>query len=174
MLPMSGAAPIESHAPLSARPGPSWHVRAATRDDVPAVAAAVRELLLELGSTPPSIPAMETTARALLDDRGAGALLVAEARGAIVGVLGASVQIAIHVPGRYALIQDLWVHPSWRSMAIGGALIAALCELAREQRLARIEVGLPREHSAQILATEAFYVRNGFEPLGARMRRVLS
>jgi GNAT superfamily N-acetyltransferase len=170
---MSGPAGIESHAPPSARSGPSWHVRAATRNDVPAAAASARELLIELGGTPPSMPALEMAARTLIDDHKAGALFVADAQGSIIGVLGASLQIAMHVPGRYALIQDLWVHPSWRSRAIGGALIAALCQLAREQRLVRIEVGLPRERFAQILATEAFYVRNGFEPLGARMRRVL-
>jgi GNAT superfamily N-acetyltransferase len=117
---------------------------------------------------------METGARALIDDRRAGALLVAQAHEQIVGVLAASLQTAMHVPGRYALIQDLWVHPSWRSRAIGGALIAALCERAREESLAHVEVGLPRERFARIRDTESFYLRNGFEPLGARLRRVLS
>ena len=39
--------------------------------------------------------------------------------------------------------------------------------------MARVEVGLPRESFAGIRATEAFYLRNGFEPLGPRMRRML-
>jgi ribosomal protein S18 acetylase RimI-like enzyme len=157
-----------------AQPAPGVQVRAATRDDVSAVVAAVSELLRELGSTPPAASAMEAAARTLVDDRQAGALLVAEEQRAIVGVLGASWQTAMHVPGRYAVIQDLWVDRSWRSRAIGGALIDALCELVREQRLARIEVGLPRERFAGIRATQAFYLRNGFEPLGERMRRVLA
>ena len=38
-----------------------------------------------------------------------GALIVAEAGAEIVGVLSASWQRALHVPGRYATIQDLWV-----------------------------------------------------------------
>jgi GNAT superfamily N-acetyltransferase len=152
----------------------SWRVRAATHEDVPTVAAAVRELLVELGGTPPATPAMEATARALLENREAGALLVAQTDGAIVGVLGASWQTAIHVPGRYALIQDLWVHPSWRGRAIGNGLLAALFELARECQITCAEVGLPRERYARLQATEAFYLGNGFTPLGARMRRVLS
>jgi GNAT superfamily N-acetyltransferase len=196
----------------------SWRVRCATHNDAPPVAAAVRELLLELGGTPPPAPAMEAAARALLDDRHAGVLLVAEASsgsaggvvdggiagggavggiaggvvvggfaggavdggiagggavGEIVGVLGASWQTAIHVPGRYALIQDLWVHPSWRGRAIGSGLLAALLRIARGLRIARAEVGLPREGYARLSATEAFYLDHGFTPLGTRMRRSL-
>lgn len=156
-------------------------VRAAVREDTGAVAGAVHQLLLELGGTPPPLIEMEKTVRELIGDPAAGALLVAvedgdgaEQDGAIVGVLAASWQIAIHVPGSYALIQDLWVASSHRGQAIGGALLEALFALAREQGMARVEVGLPRESFAAIRATEAFYLDNGFAPLGARMRRLLS
>jgi GNAT superfamily N-acetyltransferase len=158
-------------------PAISTRVRAATHDDLPAILAAVAELLTELGSRPPRTSAMLKTAHALLEDPRLGALLVAEGdrEGAvpIVGVLGASYQLALHVPGRYALIQDLWVHPSWRGRSVGRELLAALFALAREQGMARAEVGLPRESFADIRATEGFYARNGFEHLGARMRRIL-
>jgi GNAT superfamily N-acetyltransferase len=166
----SGAG-VESEASMPSEP--SWRVRAAVEDDVPAVAAAVGELLLELGGTPPSASAMEAAARTLLEDHEAGALLVAQAGDAIVGVLGASWQTAIHIPGRYALIQDLWVHHSWRGRAIGGGLLARLFELVGELRIARVEVGLPREGYPHLEATEAFYLAHGFAPLGARMRWVL-
>jgi GNAT superfamily N-acetyltransferase len=151
-----------------------WRVRAATAEDLPRVVSAIAELLSELGGAPPAPVAMHDTARALIEDSQAGALLVAEAEGgAIVGVLAASCQLAIHAPGRYLLIQDLWVDPAWRSRAIGGELIAALARLAREQGMSRLEVGLPRESFAGIRATEAFYLRNDFTLLGVRMRRVL-
>jgi GNAT superfamily N-acetyltransferase len=153
---------------------PTWSVRAAVGADTSAVAGAVHQLLRELGGTPPPLIEMEKTVRELIGDPGAGALLVAEEDGAIVGVLGASWQTAIHVPGRYALIQDLWVAASHRGQAIGRALLDALFALAREQGMARAEVGLPRESFAAIRATEAFYLDNGFAPLGARMRRLLS
>jgi GNAT superfamily N-acetyltransferase len=155
-------------------------VRAAIRGDTSAVAGAVHQLLCELGGTPPPLIEMEKTVRELIGDPAAGALLVAEEEegaieeGAIVGVLGASWQTAIHVPGRYALIQDLWVASSHRGQAIGGALLDALFALVREQGMARVEVGLPRESFPAIRATETFYRNNGFAPLGARMRRRLS
>jgi GNAT superfamily N-acetyltransferase len=77
------------------------------------------------------------------------------------------------VPGRYGTIQDLWVHPAWRSRAVGRELLAAFFELAREEGARRVEVGLPRESFEHLGATEAFYLANGFAPLGPRMRRKL-
>jgi branched-chain amino acid aminotransferase len=153
---------------------PAWRVREARPADVAAVAAGVAELLVELSGGGPPIAELEAATRELAGDREAGALLVAEAGGeGIVGVLAASWQHAIHVPGRYGTIQDLWVHPDWRSRALGRELLAAFFELAREEGAGRIEVGLPRESFESIGATEAFYRSNGFEHLGPRMRRKL-
>jgi GNAT superfamily N-acetyltransferase len=154
-------------------PERSWQVRAATHEDVAQVAVAVRELLMELGGTPPAPLATEAATRALLEDPDRGTVLVADANGVLVGVLAVSWQAGIHVPGVYALIQDLWVHSSWRGGKVGSALLTALFELARERQVARVEVGLPREHFPGIRATESFYRANGFTPLGPRMRWIL-
>lgn len=149
-------------------------VRVATADDAPAVASAVEELLIELGGERPSTSALQEGARNLAGDPDTGALLVAESDGAIVGVLAASWQYAIHVPGRYGTIQDLWVHPDWRSRALGRELILALVRRATESGIPRLEVGLPQESFAGLGATERFYRENDFTPLGPRMRRLLS
>jgi branched-chain amino acid aminotransferase len=152
-----------------------WRVRRAGEADVPAVAAAVAELLVELSGGGPAAAELEEATRELVRDGGTGALLVAEAGGedGVVGVLAASWQHAIHVPGRYGTIQDLWVHPDWRSRLVGRGLLAAFFELARGEGASRVEVGLPRESFENIAATEAFYLANGFEHLGPRMRRKL-
>ncbi len=82
--------------------------------------------------------------------RGMGALLVAEAGGedGIVGVLAASWQHAIHVPGATATIQDLWVAPgAGAAAAVGRELVEAYRESpGAKARRQRIEVGLPREN----------------------------
>src|SRR5690242_16013687 len=117
-------------------------VRLAGVQDAAAVAAAVRELLLELSGDAPAPAALERAARAVLGDPGAGAVLVVEEGERLLGVLTASWQIAIHVPGRYALIQDLWVAPERRGAAIGRELLRALFELAGEREIVRVEVGL--------------------------------
>jgi GNAT superfamily N-acetyltransferase len=148
-------------------------VRTATADDAPAVAGAVESLLIELGGERPSTTDLQEAARRLADDPSSGALLVAEDDGSIVGVLAASWQFALHVPGRYGTIQDLWVHPEWRSRALGRELILALIREATEAGVPRLEVGLPQKSFAQLDATERFYRENGFTPLGPRMRRLL-
>lgn len=153
--------------------GADWVVRGAEPGDVAAAAAAVEALLLELGGRPPSRPEIEAETLALIEDPAAGDVLVAVAGGEIVGVLASSWQRAIHVPGRYAVVQDLWVDSAWRSAGVGAALIEALAERAAEQGAPRLEVGLPREDFAAIEKTTAFYGANGFEHLGPRMRRKL-
>ncbi len=150
-----------------------WVVRGAELGDVAAVAVAVESLLLELGGRPPSRPTIEDEVRALIEDESAGDVLVADAEGELVGVLGSSWQRAIHVPGRYVVVQDLWVDPGWRSAGVGAALIESLAEIAAERGAPRLEVGLPREDFAAIEKTTAFYGANGFEHLGPRMRRKL-
>ena len=149
-------------------------IRGAQAEDVERIAAAVVDLLVELGAAPPAASAMQDTVQALLEDREAGAVLVAEAEGALVGVLAASWQTAIHMAGRYALIQDLWVQPAWRSRSIGHKLLDELFALARRHGIACVEVGLPRDRFANLRATQAFYTASGFAPLGTRMRRALA
>ena len=148
-------------------------VREAGAADVEVVASAVESLLEELGGRRPERAVLETEVRALLDDPEGGSVLIAEADGDVVGVLSASWQRAIHVPGIYATIQDLWVDEAWRSRGVGAELVEAIASQARTRGVGRLEVGLPRETFAAIASTESFYRRNGFEPLGPRMRRLL-
>jgi branched-chain amino acid aminotransferase len=148
-------------------------VRAAAHEDVAAIAAAIEQLLIELGGRRPPRAELEAEIEAALADPAIGATIVAAAEGEIVGVLSASWQRALHVPGRYATIQDLWVDPERRSDGLGAALVDGLADLCQAQGVVRIEVGLPRESFDAIRATEAFYQRNGFEHLGPRMRRLL-
>lgn len=148
-------------------------VREATSSDAPAAAAAVEDLLVELGGKRPSTAQLEAATRELIGDENAGILLIAEIDGVLAGICAASWQHAIHVPGRYATIQDLWVHPDWRSLSLGRELIAALVEQAGARGISRLEVGLPQSSFPGVEDTERFYLANGFEPLGPRMRLLL-
>jgi branched-chain amino acid aminotransferase len=172
---MSEAVPIEARGvSRAATAGPGWRVREAGSGDVVACVAAVAALLEELGGRVPSAEDLRVEVEAALADPVAASLLVAEAEdGALVGLLSASWGRAIHVPGPYATIQDLWVHPEWRSRRVGAGLVEGIAGLCRERGIARIEVGLPRETFAAIDATRGFYERNGFSHLGPRMRRLL-
>jgi GNAT superfamily N-acetyltransferase len=165
--------PHPLHADVDGRAG-LLNVGRAVHADISGVVVAAQELLLELGATPPPAHALEQTVRELLDNDSAGAVLVARTDRDVIGLLGASWQVAIHVPGQYATIQDLWVHPAWRSRSVGRELIAALVDVCRAREVVQIDVGLPRDTFRALGATEAFYLENGFAPLGPRMRRVLT
>jgi GNAT superfamily N-acetyltransferase len=188
---MSGAA---THSPAG-RPGAvGWEVRPARPEDAAAVAAGVATLLAELGGTPPARAALEGEAREHIADPALGIVLVATATpvssqnspdtdqncelaggGAeVVGVLAASWARAIQVPGRMLTIEVLWTRREWRGGGVGAALVEALAGAAAEAGTARVEVGLPREGFAALRATERFYLANGFERLGPRMRQVFS
>jgi GNAT superfamily N-acetyltransferase len=162
------------------------------------VATGVAALLCELGATPPSHAAIEAEARAHIEDPSLGIVLIAAAAGSdgrtdasshfrpdsgpncelagggeLVGVLTASWARAIQVPGRMLTIEALWTRREWRGRAIGAGLVEALAPIAVDAGAARVEVGLPRESFDAIRSTERFYLANGFERLGPRLRKAL-
>jgi GNAT superfamily N-acetyltransferase len=153
---------------------PQWSVRNAAAKDLPEVARVLAELLIELGGSAPARHELEAAAALVLAEPEQGCLLVADAADeSLVGVLAASFQHAIHIPGRYCILQDLWTDPSRRSEGIGAGLLAMLLQRMREQEIRRVEVGLPPSSFSASEATEAFYRENGFVPLGPRMRQLL-
>lgn len=158
----------------AAGPGVSgWEVRPARAEDAPAVAAAVGSLLEELGGTPPTIEAIESEARAHIEDPSLGIVLVAAAEGDLAAVLTASWARAIQVAGRLLTIEVLWTRREFRDRGVGAALVDALASAAAAEGAGRVEVGLPRESFPALRATERFYLDNGFERLGPRMRRAV-
>jgi GNAT superfamily N-acetyltransferase len=150
-----------------------WEVRPARTEDAPAVAAAVATLLEELGGKPPAIEAIESEARAHIEDPSLGIVLVASAGEGLVGVLTASWARAIQVAGRLLTIEVLWTRREWRDRGVGAGLVEALAVAAAAEGAGRVEVGLPRESFSALRATERFYLANGFERLGPRMRRAV-
>jgi GNAT superfamily N-acetyltransferase len=189
---MSGAA---THSPATGPGTVGWEVRPARAEDAPAVAAAVAALLAELGGTLPARAAIEAEARAHIADPSLGIVFVAVAEaspavsshlspdsadkceraggGELVGVLTASWARAIQVAGRLLTIEVLWTRREWRDRGVGAALVEALAAAAAAEGTSRVEVGLPRESFAALRATERFYLANGFERLGPRMRRTV-
>jgi GNAT superfamily N-acetyltransferase len=190
---MTGAA---TDSPATSPGTSGWQVRPARPEDAAAVATGVAALLCELGATPPSHAAIEAETSAHIEDPSLGIVLIAAAApraeasshfvpdsgtnceltggGELVGVLTASWARAIQVPGRMLTIEVLWTRREWRGRAVGAGLVDALGPIALDAGAARVEVGLPRESFDAIRATERFYLANGFERLGPRMRKALS
>jgi ribosomal protein S18 acetylase RimI-like enzyme len=93
--------------------------------------------------------------------------------GGLVGVLTASWARAIQVAGRLLTIEVLWTDPARRDEGVGAALVQALAIAAAAEGAGRVEVGLPRETFPALPATKRFYLANGFERVGPRMRRAV-
>jgi GNAT superfamily N-acetyltransferase len=168
---MSGAA---THRPAVVPGTVGWEIRPARPEDAAAVATGVAALLCELGATPPSHAAIEAEAKAHIEDPSLGTVLIAVGDGGeLVGVLTASWARAIQIPGRMLTIEVLWTRRQWRGRAVGAGLVEALAPIAVDAGAARVEVGLPSESFEAIRATERFYLANGFERLGPRMRKAL-
>jgi GNAT superfamily N-acetyltransferase len=169
-----------TQSPASGSGEIGWEVRPARTDDARAVAVAVASLLEELGGTQPARAAIESEARAHIEDPSLGIVLVAAAtvpapadRDELLGVLTASWARAIQVAGRLLTIEVLWTAREWRDRGVGAALVEALSSAAAAEGAGRVEVGLPRESFPALRATERFYLANGFERLGPRMRRAV-
>ncbi|HEY2480141.1 MAG TPA: GNAT family N-acetyltransferase [Solirubrobacterales bacterium] len=160
-----------TRSPAAASGTVRWEVRPARTEDAPAVARGVDELLVELGGTPPARAAIEAEARAHIEDPSLGIVLVAATGAELVGVLTASWARAIQVAGRLLTIEVLWTRREWRDRGVGAALVEELAAAAAAEGAGRVEVGLPREGFEALRATERFYLANGFERLGPRMRR---
>jgi GNAT superfamily N-acetyltransferase len=157
------------------RPGTlGWEVRPARPEDAAEIAAGVAALLAELGGTPPPRAAIEAEASAHIADPSLGIVLVAASADELVGVLTASWARAVQVPGRMLTIEVLWTRRGWRDQGVGAGLVEALAVAAAAAGAGRVEVGLPRESFDALRATERFYLANGFERLGPRMRKALS
>jgi GNAT superfamily N-acetyltransferase len=159
------------HSPATGPGASGWEVRPAREDDAAEVAAAVAALVAELGGSPPPRAAIEQEARAHIADPSLGIVLVAAEGETVVGALTASWARAIQVAGRLLTIEVLWTRREWRDRGVGAALVEALAQAAAAEGAGRVEVGLPRESFTALRATERFYLANGFERLGPRMRR---
>jgi GNAT superfamily N-acetyltransferase len=172
---------VAAHRPAAPPGTVGWEVRPARPEDAAAVAGGVAALLAELGGTPPPRAAIEAEARAHIADPSLGIVLVASSQLSphsdenceLAGVLTASWARAIQVPGRMLTIEVLWTRRGRRDRGVGAGLVEALAVGAAGEGASRVEVGLPRESFDALRATERFYLANGFERLGPRMRRTV-
>jgi len=144
-------------------------IRTADDGDSEAVAGLVLDLLAELAGDQPSgysQPALAETARRLLKEQAIVALL-AEYAGDAIGVAVLNPCASLYA-GRFAEITELYVKPAFRSTGVGGKLLEAAVGIARANFWSRLEVGTPELPAWA--RTAAFYKRNGFIEVGARMK----
>ncbi|MBD3921698.1 GNAT family N-acetyltransferase [Paenibacillus sp. PR3] len=153
-----------------------WIVRPAVKTDEHEVLEAIRSLCAELREKPDvKLPASASDVfQRIINNTITGAVFIAETtEGNLVGCATVSVQEVIFRGGPYALIQELWVHPSYRSLSVGAALVRSVEGYCRKHSLKRLEVCLPDESFVTFDKTLKFYGRVGFAENGPYMAKVV-
>jgi GNAT superfamily N-acetyltransferase len=135
-------------------------VRQAVDADVPRIVELFTHGSLVEGKEDPGDPAPYLSALAEID-RGPGRVLVAEVGGQVVGVC--QLIVFRHLQNRGGLcaeVESVHVHPDHRGNGIGGVLMRAAVQQARELGCYRVQLtsnnARPEAHR--------FYERLGFEP----------
>ncbi|WP_065330323.1 GNAT family N-acetyltransferase [Tritonibacter mobilis] len=143
----------------------------ASPQDFETVAGLVHALLQELsGGKATPIGELEETAQVVLSKYGVFALL-ALSEGQPVGVVVLNECAAIYAGGEFGEITELYVRPEARSLGVAARLVEAAIVEATRHGWHRIEVGAPPQ--PEWARTMRFYLRNGFEEVGPRLRRRL-
>lgn len=135
------------------------------------VARFVHALLVELsgGETATIEDVFEITSR-VVSEVGVIAV-IAYADRQPVGVMTLNECTAIYAGGKFGEISELYVDPNHRSHGIAKQLLDTAQSEAIARGWKRIEVGAPGQPEWQ--RTLNFYLRNGFEEVGPRLRRLV-
>jgi GNAT superfamily N-acetyltransferase len=116
-------------------------IRAARRDDVPALVAAYEWLFAPPGVRPPMWDTERAAERlGALIDRDDGEVFVADHDGAVVGICTVMLDIDSVRFGRRAWVEDLAVHADHRSAGHGKALLDSAKEWGRSRGATHLEL----------------------------------
>lgn len=152
-----------------------WEIRPARINDTAQIIEAIQLLLTELRGIPVILPLnSKTIINRLINRKIPGSIFIAETverKKSCIGTITLSIQETIRLGGQYAIIQELWVHPNYRNVAIGTQLINAAEKFCKDHNLNAIEVCLPKKSFNEFEKIYHFYQKAGFIEIGPRMRK---
>ncbi|MDG0866684.1 GNAT family N-acetyltransferase [Candidatus Lucifugimonas marina] len=141
-------------------------IRLAVEGDEVQVVELINDLIIELGGAPLPVDEATTTAAQFIGGGHEGAVIVASNDGDLVGVCTLTYQSSIRTLGKYAIIQEMYVAPKFRSAKLGEQLISKAKSLAENAGYPMIELSTPPDGER----AESFYRNLGFTQVGVRMR----
>lgn len=142
------------------------NIKIAREVDRDAVVGLVSGLLTELGGTPPPAGVMATVFDRFAGGSDTGFVVMGEADEKAIAVCTVSYLLAMRTRGKYAIIQEMFVEPEYRSTGVGKDVLEFALNHAAADGCQTVELGTPYDGDRQI----QFYERAGFTEVGARLR----
>jgi GNAT superfamily N-acetyltransferase len=148
--------PVTSRVSVSVRP---FQIRLATPDDMDQLCGLASELLTNIRAEGNTDDARRVFQH-IMNSADLGRIVVAESKGILCGYAYASYEWRAEFRGETMDIVALFVSPQWRSKGVGGSLIAALLENARERGIRRVSAEVHPGNAAIERTLES----SGFDP----------
>ncbi|MEP5327115.1 MAG: GNAT family N-acetyltransferase [Paracoccaceae bacterium] len=150
----------------------SIEITSLTKADAPTVAEFVYLLIDEFApGAGPDRRAMTAIAQEVLPLESVSGFL-AKIDSTPVGVMLINECAAIYAGGKFGEISELYVRPEYRSKGVAAPLLDAAGRHAEDSGWKRLEVGAPNQPAWE--RTLKFYLREGFEEVGPRLRKLIS
>jgi GNAT superfamily N-acetyltransferase len=89
----------------------------------------------------------------------------------VIGICTLMESFAIYANGNYGIIDEMYVHPDYRSQSVGARLISAVVDHGRQKSWTRIDVTAPENE--RWCRTRAFYEKRGFIFTGPKLKKLL-
>jgi GNAT superfamily N-acetyltransferase len=139
-------------------------IRGAKLEDRDKVFELLRQLMLSATGVQSAINGQgaSETFRKIINE-GQGAILVAEEDDRLLGLVTLSYPLAVRCGGLYACIEEFIVGDSARGKGVGGKLLEAAIQKAREKGCFELQVNRPSELGYPV------YLRHGWQDLGKHL-----
>jgi GNAT superfamily N-acetyltransferase len=89
----------------------------------------------------------------------------------IIGFISCIESSAIYARGNFGVINELYIVPEFRSRKIGQRLIDFIIGIAQKNNWSRLELDTPEVEKSE--KTIHFYKKEGFVPIGYRMKKTI-
>jgi GNAT superfamily N-acetyltransferase len=135
-------------------------IEPATADDIPQLVELLTILFAQEADFTPDPEKQARGLKMILDEPGLGAIFVARADGAIVGMVSLLYAVSTAEGGRVCWLEDMVVRSDRRHAGIGSRLLHYAIDFARAHSFTRITLLTDRGSDRAI----RFYSRHGFRP----------
>ena len=144
-------------------------IRAATQDDIPALAGLLSILFAQEAEFQPDRDTQIRGLTQIIENPDIGMILVAEQDDALVGMVNLLFTVSTALGGRVAVLEDMVVCSDARGSGLGTRLLKEAISFAKSRGCKRITLLTDHDN----LAAQEFYRRNGFVSSGMIPLRLL-